>query len=120
MRIGLDLDGTVYAHPQFFAAMIEAMAKDGHQFFCTSSHARSEWPKDCERLRERGINPDLISPEMMYDTRHGHVHLKGQQADRLDVIFDDDFRVQSHTNTVQMCPLKGGNAKVSGSVVVYE
>lgn len=120
MKIGLDLDGTVYAHPEFFAAMIEAMTAAGHQFFCTSSHARSEWPDDCIRLRCAGINPDLISPELMYSERHGHVHLKGKQADKLDAIFDDDFRIQPHTNTIQFCPLRGGNAKATDSGVRYE
>lgn len=104
MRIGLDLDGCLYSHPGFFAALIESMAAQGHEFFCTSSHARSEWPDDEIRLQSLGINSSLISPDMMYDERHGELAKKGVQADRLDIVFDDDGRVQSHTQTPVICP----------------
>lgn len=120
MRIGLDLDGTVYAHPEFFREMIHAMSAAGHLFFCISSHARNEWPDDRERLNAIGINADLISPEMMYDVRHGDVSKKSRQANQLDVIFDDDFRVQCGTMTVQMCPLRGGNSHATPNSVVYK
>jgi len=119
MRIGLDLDGTVYAHPQFFAAMVSAMAAAGHQFFCISSHGRHEWDEDRKRLRELGIDPDLISPDMMYPARHGDIAKKSAQANQLDAIFDDDFRVQLGTNTIQFSPLRGGNSFVTPSGVIY-
>jgi hypothetical protein len=41
---------------------------------------------------------------MMYAERHGHVHLKGKQADQLDLVFDDDARVQGFTRTPVFCP----------------
>jgi glycosyltransferase involved in cell wall biosynthesis len=120
LKIGIDLDGTLYSHPEFFGAMLTAMVADGHEFYCISSHSRLEWYKDERKLRLLGINPELIKSDMMYDERHGHIHLKAKQADTLDFIFDDDFRVQALTNTPQFCPLKGGNAKVSGDKVIYE
>jgi SAM-dependent methyltransferase len=104
MDIGLDLDGTLYEHPVFFAEFIEAMTARGHKFHCISSHARSEWPEDMARLKSLGINADLISPDMMYPTRHGQLALKGRQADQLDLVFDDDGRVQAHTTTPVFCP----------------
>lgn len=119
MKIGLDLDGTVYAHPQFFAAMISAMAAAGHEFYCISSHGRHEWESDCERLLSLGIDPSLISPDMMYEKRHGDVQKKSAQADGLDAIFDDDFRVQLATDTIQFAPLRGGNSHVTPTGVVY-
>lgn len=119
MRIGLDLDGTVYAHPEFFSAMISAMSTAGHEFFCISSHARSEWDDDCKRLQSLGIDPSLISPVLMYEKRHGDVSKKAAQADGLDAIFDDDFRVQLGTETIQFAPLRGGNSHVTPSGVVY-
>lgn len=119
MKIGLDLDGTVYAHPQFFAALVSAMSAAGHEFFCISSHGRHEWEKDCERLRSLGVDPSLISPDMMYPQRHGDVSKKSAQADQLDVIFDDDFRVQLGTGTVQFAPLRGGNSFVTPKGVIY-
>lgn len=111
MKIGLDLDGTVYQYPDFFRDLIESFHAMGHQFFCTSSHARSEWPEDCQRLQAIGIDPDKIIPDMMYPERHGHVHLKGKQADQLDLVFDDDARVQGFTRTPVFCP---GNTKEMG------
>jgi hypothetical protein len=104
MDIGLDLDGVLYSHPVFFGAFIDAMSAQGHRFHCTSSHARSEWLEDCVRLKSLGINSDLISPEMLYEQRHGELHLKGKQADKLDLVFDDDGRVQAHTKTPVFCP----------------
>ena len=119
MRIGLDLDGTVYAHPAFFGAMIQAMAADGHTFFCTSSHGRDEWTTDCIRLESLGIDPTLISPVLMSAHRHGNIALKSQQASQLDAIFDDDFRVQVGTDTIQFCPLRGGNSHATNEGVMY-
>lgn len=107
LKIGLDLDGTVYAYPDFFRDLIDSFYMAGHRFFCTSSHARSEWPEDCERLRKLGIDPDKISPDLMYAERHGHIHLKAKQADRLDLVFDDDSRIQSLTSTPIFCPGNG-------------
>lgn len=120
LKIGLDLDGMLYANPDFFGAMITAMFKDGHEFYCISSHAKKDWDQDQRKLKLLGINPDMIKSDMMYEERHGHIHLKAKQADKLDFIFDDDFRVQQLTKTVQFCPLRGGNAKVIGDKVVYE
>lgn len=107
MKIGLDLDGTVYQYPEFFRDLIETFHALGHQFYCTSSHARSEWPQDCERLRALGIDPDKISPDMMFPERHGDIGLKAKQADSLDLVFDDDSRIQTLTGTPVFCP---GNA----------
>lgn len=99
MKIGLDLDGTVYGYPEFFREFIPAMVARGHQFFVTSAHGRDVWDKDCEMLRALGIDPDMISPSMMYQTSHTDLEKKGQQAKQLDVVFEDDPRVQRFTNT---------------------
>jgi len=104
MKIGINLDNTVYSHPAFFAALIESMSGQGHRFFCTSSHARSEWPNDCVRLQSLGIDSDLISPDMMYEESHGSLAQKGLQADKLDIMFDDDGRIQMFTSTPVFCP----------------
>jgi len=104
MKIGLDLDGTLYSFPEFFIPFIKQMSAVGWQFFCTSSHARSEWEKDIIRLGKMGYEPDLIDPAMMYDHRHGDIKLKAKQADLLDMVFDDDGRVQQFTTTPIMCP----------------
>lgn len=107
MKIGLDLDGTVYEYPEFFRALIDLFHSQGHEFYCTSSHGRGEWPDDCKRLQALGIDADKISPALMYDNRHGDIRLKAKQADSLDLVFDDDSRVQALTPTPVFCP---GNA----------
>lgn len=108
MKFGLDLDGTVYAYPEFFAEFIEAMSARGHQFFCTSAHGRDMWEADCERLRSLSINPDLISPDMMYPQQHTDIAKKGAQAQQLDMVFEDDWRVQLHSDTpIVHMPIRG-------------
>lgn len=118
MKIGLDLDGTVYSHPQFFAAMIVAMHAQGHEFFCISSHGRWEWDatdrepecvtgtNDVKRLSAVGIPAHLIDPRLMHVERHGHLSIKGQAADNCDFVFDDDVRLQQYTRTPVFSPLK--------------
>ena len=99
MKIGLDLDGTVYGYPEFFKEFIPAMVARGHQFFCTSAHGLDVWPQDCERLRALGIDPDMISPSLMFPLSHTELSKKGWQASQLDLIFEDDPRVQKFTRT---------------------
>jgi hypothetical protein len=99
MKIGLDLDGTVYGYPEFFKEFIPAMVARGHQFFCTSAHGRDVWDLDCERLRAIGIDPDMISPDIMFPTSHTDLAKKGGQAEQMDVVFEDDPRVQRFTKT---------------------
>lgn len=88
MKIGIDLDHTVYGFPVFFAAFIEAMSAAGHQFYCTSNHPRSEWPKDKVRLIKLGIDPNLIDPSLMVEEPDGAKH-KAAVTDQVDVNFDD-------------------------------
>jgi hypothetical protein len=107
MRIGLDLDGTVYSHPAFFAEMIRAMTAAGHSFFCISSHGRPEWEDDCRRLAKAGVPHELIDPSLMNPTRHGELTIKGKAADACDFVFDDDARLQSYTRTPVFAPLRG-------------
>ncbi len=106
MRIGLDLDGTVYANPEFFGELVAALSARGHRFFCISSHGKDEWlAHDVSRLQELGISPALISPELLQSTTHGHLHLKGAAADQCDVVFDDDVRLREFTRTPVFAPL---------------
>lgn len=99
MKIGLDLDGTVYGYPDFFKEFIPAMVARGHEFFVTSAHGRDTWDKDCERLRALGIDPNMISPEIMNPVSHTDLRIKGAQANLMDYVFEDDPRVQRFTDT---------------------
>lgn len=105
MKIGVDLDHTVYGFPEFFRAFIPAMVAAGHEVYCTSNHARGRWEnRDRSILQSMGIDPDLINPQYLPDKpvngpdRHW-VH-KAPVADQMDVVFDDHAkRIQPHTNT---------------------
>lgn len=114
MKIGVDLDHTVYGFPEFFREFIPAMAARGHQFFCTSGHTRDRWERDRELLAEIGIDADLINPCHMPETpaRGETIELRQRQkasvAGLMDLVFDDhaDF-IQPHTTTpIFRCPGK--------------
>jgi hypothetical protein len=106
MRIGLDLDGTVYNHPACFAEMVVAFHARGHTFHCISAHGLDEWlVSDVHRLRAIGIDPDLIDSSLLHPTRHIHLHLKGKAADRCDLVFDDDSRLMDYTKTPVFSPM---------------
>lgn len=107
MKIGLDLDGTVYSHPAFFSAMVESMSGHGHQFFCISSHGINEWPDDCKRLEAMGFPFHLVDPSLMHHKRHGELAIKGEAASKCDFVFDDDVRLQQYTKTPVFAPLRG-------------
>jgi hypothetical protein len=101
VRIGLDLDDTVFAWPEFFRELIVAMSDRGHLFFCTSGRGRAAWESEIvPQLLALGIDPDLINPSLMTPERTPHVTDKARMADQLDLVFDDDAgRIQRHTHT---------------------
>ena len=118
MKIGLDLDGTVYAHPQFFAELIGALHPRGHRFFCISSHGRWEWDvggdagdNDLTRLRKLGVPADLIDTSLMHSDRHGDLRIKGQAASHCDLVFDDDLRLKDFTTAAVFAPTAISRAK---------
>ena len=112
MKIGLDLDGTLYGFPEFFKAMIDSMTKDGHEFFCTSNWKRSKWEWHKKKIAHLGINPDLISPELLDSKQHflrkDGPKNKARMADQLDIVFDDHAdHIQHLTKTpIMKCPGK--------------
>ena len=106
MKIGIDLDHTVYGFPDFFREFIPAMVVRGHKFYCTSNHTQSEWPRDREILRGLGIDPDMIDPcylptrPVAGKTVEDRQARKAPSADLLDIVFDDhaDF-INPHCKT---------------------
>lgn len=104
MKIGLDLDGTVYSYPEFFKRLIEGCR--GIQFYCISSHGRNEWSDDMTRLNEMGIPAYEISPLLMHHERHGDLSIKGKAADKCDIVFDDDIRLKDYTKTPVFVPMR--------------
>lgn len=101
MKIGVDLDATVYGFPEFFRAFIPAMVAAGHEIYCTSAHAREDWPLDRDRLRALGIDPDMINPGHMQPRNVRRCpRMKARMANHLDIVFDDDAEaIQRYTRT---------------------
>lgn len=108
MRIGFDLDQTVYGFPEFFRVLIPPLHAAGCKLYCTSNHLRGQWPDDCERLRALGIDPDMLDPSLMQQgpKDHGWAHKKWM-AQHVDYMFDDFEGLQDLTQTpVFICPHK--------------
>lgn len=105
MKIGVDLDHTVYGFPEFFVAFISAMSAAGHKFYCTSNHRRSQWPEDEKRLRKMGIDPSLIDPSLMVESPDGAKE-KARMSEMLDINFDDHADHFQHLTTIPVfkCP----------------
>ena len=101
MIIGVDLDGTVYAYPAFFAEMIRAMTARGHKIVCVSCHGIDRWnARDIAELAAVGVPADLIDPSLLAPSDHDDFVVKGKMADRCDVVFDDQgARLREHTKT---------------------
>ena len=124
MKIGLDLDGTLYGFPEFFKAMIESMVKDGHKFYCASNWKRSKWEWHKKKIAHLGINPDLISPELLDSKQHflrkDGPKNKARMADQLDVVFDDHAdHIQHLTKTpIMKCPGKKAKKRPSDEDII--
>jgi len=107
LKIGVDLDHTVYGFPGFFVPFIAAMVEAGHKFYCTSNHLLRQWPEDEKRLRALGIDPKNIDPSLMQTgpVDEGAAN-KARMAEHCDFVFDDAAdRFQSLTKTpVFKCP----------------
>lgn len=115
MRIGLDLDHTVYGFPEFFREFIPAMVARGHEIVCSSNHTIEQWHReDIERLTALGIDPGLFDTSLMPrqpvtgTTKEKRQNHKAPLADQLDIVFDDHADIfQPLTKTpVFKCPGK--------------
>jgi len=106
MKIGIDLDGTLYQHPVFFCELIRGMTKLGHKFLCISSHARSEWDaNDKKQFEYIGALDvwEMIDPSPMNHKRHGSLEIKGKACNQCDFVFDDDIRLTKYTAAFCFC-----------------
>lgn len=107
LKIGVDLDHTVYGFPSFFAAFIPTMSSAGHKFYCTSNHLKDKWPQDRERLRGLGIDPDLIDPSLMQEgPKDEGAENKARMANECDFVFDDAAKAFQHLTATPVfnCP----------------
>ena len=81
MKIAVDIDDTITAAPEFFAAFCKAMRKDGHEIhIVTASHEmlKETRRKDIERL---GIEYDFL---VCTNFKDNYCHEEG-----IDYAFDD-------------------------------
>ena len=113
MKIGIDLDGTLYAYPEFFRELIVSLRSRGHFFFCTSGHLRREWDSsDRGRLLDLGVHPDWIDPCLLAaEPQPDGPIFKASIADQLDLVFDEDapaFQRLTRTPIFRPATLRGG------------
>ena len=114
MKIGLDLDGTIYGFPEFFREFIPAMIAQGHEIYCSSIHTQEQWKNnDPQKLQKLGINPNMINSSLLPNyfipksKEQLRAKYKGTIADSLDIVFDDDPKIQQYTKTpIFKCPKK--------------
>lgn len=109
MKIGLDLDQTIYGFPEFFKVFIDAMHNAGHELFITSNHIRPRWEnEDCPKLVRLGIDTTKLNPELMQTGPEDEgVKHKVKMSQYVDYMFDDMQNFNSLTNTVIFqCPFQ--------------
>lgn len=106
MRIGIDLDGTLYAYPRFFGELIRAMHARGHTWHCTSCHGIDRWhAEDVARLTALGVPVELIDPSLLAPHDHCDLTVKGRACDQVDYVFDDNLELPKFTKTPIIAPL---------------
>ena len=113
MKIGLDLDDTVYQFPEFFKKLMEL---EGVEFFVTSGHTLEDFLKyDCPHLDQLGFDVKnlnaslLVSSTEQYEQMTG-AKFKAQLADQLDYVFDnhaDIFQKLTKTPIFKVPVLQG-------------
>lgn len=102
MKIGFDLDGTLYQFPDIFKKLCEALHGFRHDLYIVSNHSSEAWQADSERLAKMGFDPrwfdiSLLSPAEG-DATVGRK--KALMADKMDMVFDDmNVNFQYLTNT---------------------
>jgi hypothetical protein len=108
LRIGFDLDQTIYGFPHLFREIIPALAKAGHKIYCTSNHSQQTWKEtDEQRLRSLGIDPALFDISLMRQrgTNTDGPANKARMAEHVDLVFDDFDVMNDLTKTpVFTCP----------------
>jgi hypothetical protein len=116
LTIGIDLNGTVYGHPDFFRAFIEAMHAAGHRLVCISVHGKGQWePNDKPQLRSLGIDPDKIDVSLMPE-RFQDYAAKLTVINQCDFCFDDHPEMFQHLTKVPIfkAPIEGSKEVIPG------
>lgn len=89
MKIGIDLDDTLYKYPEFFKMLMQGTA----EFYCTSGHTIQQFEaEDRQRLTELGFDVDKLDLSLLADGDHGGLsgkEWKAKIASQLDFVFDN-------------------------------
>lgn len=68
MKISIDLDGTLYDHPEFFCEFVRLFQAAGHQVGILTGHKAEHEQHDRDKLTVLNIHPDFYlgrTPEYM-------------------------------------------------------
>lgn len=106
LKIGVDLDNTLFGFPGFFVPFVQVMHAFGHDIYCTSNRTIERWNRDYrDKVASIGLNPDLLDVSLLQSGKDRGMSNKIRMAKGLDVVFDDlDFNDRTDT-PVFVCPI---------------
>jgi len=100
------------------------VAKTNRAYKKIRNWKRSKWEWHKKKIAHLGINPDLISPELLDSKQHflrkDGPKNKARMADQLDVVFDDHAdHIQHLTKTpIMKCPGKKAKKRPSDEDII--
>lgn len=91
MKISIDLDGTLYAHPVFFRELMSLFQAAGHQVGILTGHKAESESHDRKKLLADGFSPDFyLGRTPAYMPLNGSVFKRNMiVAHNIDIHFDD-------------------------------
>ena len=104
MVIGLDIDGTITRHPEFFSLLSQSMVNAGHKVIIITFRENYRATKDY--LGQCGIAySELITSTLESCFEHGVDEWKGVVCRKygVEIFFEDDLRVIKHIEQSTLC-----------------
>lgn len=91
MKISVDLDGTLYAHREFFNLVFSLFQSAGHQVGILTGHNDDSQAHDLDKLMHMGIYPDFyLGRPVEYQPLNGSIFKRDMIREHsIDIHFDD-------------------------------
>jgi hypothetical protein len=103
MKISIDLDGSFFAHPEFFTELATALQKAGHQVGVMTGRMKKTQENDKKEVESYGFKPDFFYNRL--DTAKGTPSMRFKAATMrgagIDAHFDDEGdEISKRTNLI--------------------
>ena len=100
MKIAFDVDGVITENPSFYAAITNALIKDGHQVYIITDFDEHFRKQRVDELNEYGIKYTQLVITSMKE--------KYCLANNIDYLLDDDldYLQNSKVNTLHLAKIK--------------